>query len=78
MRTSSISLETLKKKFEEEHALIALICLWVFSYDVDQKLVYNVSFLQANDGDVLTEVLCFSIQKKITAAFAVGGWKGRH
>lgn len=57
---SSISPETLKKKVlssEEEHALKALICLWVFSYDVYQKLVYNVSFSQARCGDVLTEAL---------------------
>lgn len=43
--------------FEEEHALKVLVCPWVCSYDVYQKLVYNVSFLQANGGDVLTEAL---------------------
>lgn len=64
--SSSISLETLKKVLSfKERALKTLMCLWVFSYDVSQKLVYNVSFSQANGGDALTEALRlhFSIGK---------------
>lgn len=74
-KTASLFLwKPLKKdlSFEEEHALKALLSLWVFSYDVYQKLVYNVSFLQANGGDVLTEALHLDFYSS-TAAFAIGG-----
>lgn len=74
---SSVSLGILKKSlgFEEEHALKAFICLWVFSYYVYQKLFCNVSFLQANGGDVLTGALHldFSIGK-YSSICHWGGW----
>lgn len=63
---------------EEEHALKTLISLWVLSYDVYQKLVYNVSFSEANGGDVLTEALHlhFSIGKYSNICH--WGEKGHH